>query len=379
MSASHPQNVLDAAVARGLPGVTAAIATRSGVVWKGAAGVADIKSGGRMHPDMLLGIGSITKTFVAVVILQLVEEGRLSLNDTAARILGDAVKGVANADEAAITHLLNHFGGVPSWEDDPVWIREGRGAALEVSHIWGKAQTLPYIKGHAPICTPGEKFSYSNTNYTLLGLIIEKITGRDVVSEVHCRILAPLGLQSIYLEGFEPVPEQQLPRRYHWATDTFRAVAGVNAAFPEVRSGMVDASASNLSVEWAAGGMVATAQDLALYGVALRDGRLLNPDSMALMTTWLPIGEGLYMGHNVFRKEYPGGLAAIGHDGGVLGFTASLYWIEGADAVVAAMTNVGSMHAGETLSGRPARDPAFIEAALRITGSTLSSGRSSEA
>ncbi len=84
---------------------------------------------------MLFGVGSITKTFAAVVILQLVEEGRLDLHATAASLLGVAVAGIPNADQATIAQLLNHTGGVPSWEDDPAWIHEGRGDRLDPGRI----------------------------------------------------------------------------------------------------------------------------------------------------------------------------------------------------------------------------------------------------
>lgn len=345
--ATDLQKLLEEGVAKGIPGVTAAVATSNGIVWTGTAGKANLETGEPVRPDMLFGIGSITKTFAAVVILQLIEEGRLHLDDTAAGILGKAVEDIPNADKATVSQLLNHTGGVPSWEDDPVWIREGRGADLDVSRIWGKADTLPYIKGHEPLFLPGVKFSYANTNYTLLGMIIEKVTGQDAVSEIHKRILTPLGLKDIHLEGFEPVPASQLPHRYHWATPDFIKIAGINKAFPEVRPGLIDASASNLSVEWTAGGMVATARDLALYGAALRDGELLMPNSMKFMLTWFPAGHGSQVGHNVFRRELDGGITVIGHDGDVLGFTGSLYWIEGADAVVAVMCNVGGMHSGK--------------------------------
>jgi D-alanyl-D-alanine carboxypeptidase len=362
------ETVLDAALAKGIPGISAAVATSRGVVWAGTAGVADVQSGEPLRADMLLGIGSITKTFVAVVILQMVEEGRLRLTDTAAAILGSVVKGVPNADQATVQQLLNHTGGVTSWEDDPVWIREGRGASLTVERVWGKEDPLAYVKGHAPLAAPGAKFAYSNTGYTLLGLILERVADADAVSEIRRRILDPLELQDIYLEGFEPVPLHRLPRRYHWATAEFHRAAGVHTSFPEVRPGLIDASSPNLSVEWTAGGMLATARDLVRYGVGLRNGRLLNPASMALMTSWLPVGNGIHIGHNLFRKEYPGGLAVIGHDGGVLGFSASLYWIEGADAVVAVLCNVGSMHSGE-VAGTPrliGKEPELIQAALRI-------------
>jgi D-serine dehydratase len=367
--AIHLQTLLDEGVSQGIPGVSAAVATRDGVVWAGTAGAADVQTGELVRADMLFGIGSITKTFIAVVILQLVEEGRVHLDDTVAGVLGDVVRGVANAEHATITQLLNHTSGVPSWEDDSAWIRDGRGISLEVERLWGKSDTLEYIKGLPPVETCGAKYAYSNTNYTLLGLIIERITGLDAVIEIDERILKPLGLQDIYLEGFEPVPQERLSHRYHGATADFQRDAGVNAAFTEVRPELIDASRSNLSVEWTAGGMVATARDLALYGAALRDGKLLAPQSMRLLTQWVPAGETIQVGHNVFREEHPGGFALIGHNGGVLGFSATLYWIESADAVVAALCNVGVMHSGAGPKGLNSvvKTREFLETVLQLT------------
>jgi D-alanyl-D-alanine carboxypeptidase len=364
------QSLLEEGVASGIPGIAAAVATGEGVVWSGVAGMADLEAGTSVRSDMLFGIGSITKTFVAVVVLQLAEEGRLDLTATAGSILGSAVDGIPNADEATVAQLLNHTGGIPSWEDDPAWIRDGRGATLDVGRRWGKAETLSYIVGHGPLAAPGEAYSYANTNFTLLGMIIEEVTGREAVDEIHRRILDPLGLQDIYLEGFEPVPAEQLPHRYHWATPAFRESAGVNAAFPEVGGALIDASTSNLSVEWTAGGMVASARDLALYVVALRDGVLLEPESMEFMLDWFPVREGVQVGHNVFRYEYPEDLVLIGHGGSVLGFTASIYWVEDADVAVAVVANVGTMHSGRVpaSAGTVARDQAFIRQAMMVAG-----------
>ena len=104
-----------------------------------------------MRPDMLFGVGSITKTFVAVVILQLAEEGRLDLSATAESVLASGVDGVPNAATATIAQLLNHTGGVPSWEDDPAWIRDGRVDRLDVDRMWDKTATLAYMLTHAPM------------------------------------------------------------------------------------------------------------------------------------------------------------------------------------------------------------------------------------
>lgn len=346
-SESELGGFLDELISKGIPGVSVAIATGDGVVWTGVDGLADLETRAPVQPDMLFGIGSITKVFVAVAVLQLVEEGRLDLDDTPANLLGDAVKGIPNSEKVTIAQLLNHTGGVPSWEDDFAWIRDGRGASLNVDHIWEKTATLPYIREHTPLAAPGRQFGYANTNFTLLGMILEKVTGKDAVDELRSRILSPLGLSDIYVEGFEPVPESRLPHRYHWATPEFKTTAGVNAAFPEVRPGLIDASRSNLSVEWIAGGMVATARDLVRFGVALRDGRLLAPQSMAFMTDWFPIAEGMQIGHNLYRFELSGDTAIITHSGGVLGFTAILYWVEDRDVAVAILYNVGSVHSGK--------------------------------
>jgi D-alanyl-D-alanine carboxypeptidase len=367
---SELQSMLDEAPSLGIPGISVAIATRHGLTWTGASGVANLQSAQPVTANMLFGIGSITKTFVAVVILQLVEEGRLDLQDTPVDVLNDAVTDIANVRQATIPQLLNHTGGVPSWEDDPNWIRDGRGARLDVDHPWGKTDALDYVRGHAPLAAPGEKYSYSNTNYTLLGMMIEKVTGVDAADEIRRRILHPLGLKDIYLEGFEPVPVHRLPHRYHRATPAFRRDAGVNAAFPEVRPELIDATRSNLSVEWAAGGMLATARDLALYGTALRDGKLLQSQSMQLMTRWYPTGkDAIQVGHNVFRWGYPEGLAHIGHNGDVLGFSAALYWLESADAVAAALCNVGTMHSGEIPIGLYSivKSREFLERVVRLT------------
>ena len=127
-AASQLQMLLDTAVSHGIPGVSAAIATRKGIVWTGIAGEADLQSGAPIRPDMLFGMGSITKTFAAVVILQLVQEGKLDLNATPASVLGSAVAGIPNADKANIAQLLNHTGGVPSWRMTRSGF--GRGAGL---------------------------------------------------------------------------------------------------------------------------------------------------------------------------------------------------------------------------------------------------------
>lgn len=348
---------LEETVAAGPPGVTAAIATSDGVIWSGAAGHADLQNLSPARGDHLFGIGSITKTFVTIVTLQLKEEGKLKLTDTPALILGAAVEGVPNAALADISQLLNHTSGIPSFEDDPKWIREGRGDGLDVDRIWGKTESLAYIVGddHAPLFTPGKKFSYSNTNFTLLGMMIEKVTGNDFIVELDSRIRKPLGIPSIYLEGFEPIPQGRLSRRYHYSTQAFKRDAGINEAFEQVTDKLFDASASNLSSEWTDGGMVATSSDLAKFAAAIRDGRLLNAESQQYLVDWRLAIDGdypMWVGHGLFRETRRPGIM-IGHSGSVLGYTGYMGWHEDADLIVVALTNAGTMHVGERVMSAP--------------------------
>lgn len=143
------QALLDAlaqGLKQGLSGISAAVATRQGVIWTDAVGYANLNTRDPANEAYLYGIGSVTKTFVATVIHQLVDEGRLSLEATAVDILGtEAVRGIPNADSALIRHLLNHTSGIPTWEFAPEWIRRGRGAEMNPARIWGKTETLAYI------------------------------------------------------------------------------------------------------------------------------------------------------------------------------------------------------------------------------------------
>lgn len=358
---------LQQAVDRGSPGMSAAIADRNGVRWTGVAGWADIGARRPLDEASLFGIGSITKVFVGVTVLQLVEEKRLKLSDTPQKILGRrATRGIANADTATVEQLLGHKSGIASWEDDPRWIRIGRGAGLDPAHRWGKAEPLDYIRGMPATSPAGTAFAYSNSGYTLLGLMIEKVTGRTAEAEIRRRILTPLGLADTYMEGFEPGQAARVPHRYQYLTDKFREDAGMAPSFKLVRPDLIDAGAAELSVEWTAGGMVSSPRDLVLFARALRDGRLLKPASVALMTQWSAGFTNMEVGHGLFRIR-AGETALIGHTGGVLGFTAILWWAESGDAIVAILSNGSGMHAGKTPPRAPnvGRDPSFVAMAMR--------------
>ncbi|QKX61054.1 uncharacterized protein TRUGW13939_08200 [Talaromyces rugulosus] len=341
--------ILEESIAAGVPGLSVEIASSRGH-WTLTAGVSDGLQA--IEPTHVFGIGSITKVFTAVVIFQLIEEGKLHLSDTVCRILGSEIyRDIDDAAEATVAQLLSHTAGIDSWEDDSLWIREGRGSKLDPTHIWDKVEPLGYIRRPKITAPSRGDWYYANTNYTLLGLMIEKITQSTAEAEIRRRILEPLAMEHTFLEGFEPPNQGKLAHRYQWATDTFRDTAGICPSFPGARDGrLIDCTKSNLSVEWVAGGMVSSASDLTKFAVALRDGRLLSSESLDIMTTWRPATDSSEMGHGIFRRRDHGTNAWLGHFGGVLGFTGALWWKEEGDCVISVLSNVGTMHAGKVPS-----------------------------
>jgi D-alanyl-D-alanine carboxypeptidase len=348
------QDALVQGITMGIPGISVAIGVGDDVVWTGTAGYSDVLGKEPVTVDDRFGVGSITKTFVARVILQLVEEGKLDLDKTPSDYLDLPIIGnIYNTESATLRHLLNHQSGIATWEFQEDWIPKGRGAEMELGHIWGKTETLEYCtKDLLPATNePGGGYSYSNTNYTILGLIIEAVTGHDAAAEIRRRILEPLGLENTFLESFEEVPGGYV-NHYHYATPDFVAAAGVHSEFKELRPYLVESTPGNLSPEWTAGGMISSAGDLVRWARAIRDGELLETAAMQEeVFTYYPPAEGTgrrsqYM-QGISRSEgFYGDLAAFGHSGGTLGFTAYMYWLEDTDIIVVMLANVGGMHSG---------------------------------
>jgi D-alanyl-D-alanine carboxypeptidase len=349
--AAQLHDALVAGVAMGFPGISAALGRKSGLLWAGAAGYDDIANKVLVDLNTRFGIGSITKTFVAAVVFQLVHEGKLELDHAVTHyVKTPVVQHVPNADKATLRQLLNHTSGIPTWEFQPEWMRRGRGSEIMPGHIWGKTETLDYVasgKVKADFA-PGMSYAYSNTNYTLLGLAVEAVTGNELTVEIRRRILEPLGMKNTFMESFEPIPGG-IAHHYHYATPAFVRDAGLHQYFSEVRPYVVETTFANLSPEWAAGGLVSTPSDLVCFAQALRDGSLLSPAMQKEMFTYVPSenGEGVeYMQGIARRPNAHDSMSLVGHAGGTLGFSSVMYWFEGIDLIVSAMINVGSMHSG---------------------------------
>ncbi|RPG30228.1 MAG: class A beta-lactamase-related serine hydrolase [Muricauda sp. TMED12] len=335
----------------GIPGISVAIGKGDSIYWSGTIGYADLKARTPIALDSKFGIGSITKTFVAVTALQLAKEGKLDLEKVPSDYLDTTMlPNIANLDQAPIRTLLNHQSGIPTFEFDQAWIRQGRGVSVRPEHLWGKAETLDYIDGQAALFAPGEAYEYSNTNYTLLGLIIEKITDNELHEEIRNRILKPLDLGKTFLESFEQVPGGYVAN-YHYATPEYLKVAGHSPYFPYANPYLIETSRSNLSTEWAAGGLVSTSHDLVKWAQALNTGDFLDKEIKEQYFTYHPPGgvanPNFQYAQGIYRIfPYYRGHAVLGHSGGVLGFSAMMFWIEDTDIIVVSLVNVGNMHSG---------------------------------
>ncbi len=335
----------------GFPGISVALGKKADLLWAGAAGYDDIANKAPVTLNTRFGIGSITKTFVAVVVFQLMHEGKLRLDYPVTHYVKEpVVQHIPNADKATLRQLLNHTSGIPTWEFQPEWIQRGRGNQLAPDHIWGKTETLDYIaNGQAKAeFAPGMSYAYSNTNYTLLGLAVEAVTGNELTLEIRRRILEPLGMKDTFMESFESIPGG-IAHRYHYATPTFVRDAGLHECFSEVRPYIIETTFANLSPEWAAGGMVSTPSDLVCFAQALRDGALLSSVMQKEMFTYVPSAnsEGLEYMQGIARLlNMHDSMSLVGHTGGTLGFSSVLYWFEEIDLIASVMINIGSMHSG---------------------------------
>lgn len=351
----------------GLPGISLVVSS------KHSDKEERLVEGNGITPQSVFGIGSITKTCVAVVALQLVREGKLDLDKGNASIYVEDIEQkrllerIPNAGTATLRQLLSHQSGVPSWEFHPQWIRDARGADMDPAVSWSSTKTLEYLAAEdydsATLSAPGECYSYSNTNYTILGLIVEAVTRHTIQFELRKRIWEPLGLQSAFLYSESSGNSVFPPHLYHFVTPEFSRDAGIPTAYFDPKPGhrhslMETTRATNLSCEWAAGGVCMTMADLSNLGRALQKGGVLHDEAM--FTYKAPrtdkigfdgLGEAGDASLQETGEEYCLGLCHsvgpdIWHHGGLtLSFSSRLLLL--ADGtVIACATNVGLMHSG---------------------------------
>jgi D-alanyl-D-alanine carboxypeptidase len=240
-----------------LPGAVG-VAVGPGLRWEGGAGVADLETGALMTPDHRFRVGSVMKLFTASLVLRLVGEGSLDLDDDA----GPMAEGVT------IRQLLNHTSGLPNFSDGDDLVSLFEPYRKDPAHRWalGPQDLLTLMNERPRLFPPGRGWFYSGSNYLILGLLVEETTGVRLRDELRRRILVPLRLDATDLPDAPTHAVDGLARGYLPPNNPL--LPGPNA---------VDATELDLPYNWAGGGIVSTARDVARFLQALLSGELHPP------------------------------------------------------------------------------------------------------
>jgi D-alanyl-D-alanine carboxypeptidase len=283
------------------------------------SGVAEVNSQAPVPRDSRFRIGSMTKPFVATVVLQLVGERRVSLDEPVERHLPGVIRGEAGPGRPiTVRQLLQHTSGLPDYLDylNPQEILKDPLAHHDTRDL------VDLALAHPPAFAPGTGWSYSNTNYLLAGMLIEKVTGRSWAEEIHRRIITPLDLRETSVPGDVPTIPGPHPRGY---------------VRPGPDAPLIDLTEFNPSVSGPSGGMISSGADFDRFLGALVDGELLRPAQLREMMRTRPTGasDGRAYGLGLESRPLPCGGLYWGHGGDIFGYeTVSGATVNGSQATV---------------------------------------------
>ncbi|MBT2506449.1 beta-lactamase family protein [Streptomyces sp. ISL-98] len=337
--------------------------------WRGAAGLADMDTKRRMRPDFEHRIGSITKTFTSVAVLQQVHKGRIELDAPIGRYLPELIPG-ERGRKVTVRMLLNHTSGIPDYilpafpgltEDPGKSLEENRFRRLD------HKQLVRLGLAAQPVAERG-KHAYSNTNYIIAGLLLQKVTGQNPETYITRNVIRKAGLRHTYF-----------PRSPY--------ISGPHAKMYESMYGYIDPARdfSVYDMSWAgtAGAMVSTTRDLNDFYRQLLGGKLLGPAELRAMKTTVPAyepepGQDVKMryGLGLYTLRMPSGGWYWGHDGGVFGAGTWALSTENGRRQVAIGYNLMKYERFDE-QNRPKPDPIGAALMQYVDGALSGSGKSS--
>lgn len=337
------QGVIDSQrLSLNIPGLSSAVIFGDGSRWSGVSGQAAVDPDSAVAPETPFVAGSITKTYVGSLILDLRDEGSLSIDDAISRWLPD----YPNAANITVRQLLSHTSGIFDY------FRHGSFGPQVYGHPnrqWTPQEILTTFS-HAPYFVPGTDYHYSNTNYVLLGLIAEAVGGAPLGDQLRSRYWNPLGLEDTFIQSAGP-PPANAAMGYLRKTGHLVDIGDASGYRP---------TRSAASVAWGVGDLVAAAGDIATWADALYGGDVLEPASLAEMLDWGAYpGSGDY-GLGVQTREY-NGHRMYGHTGSLRGFVAAVWHVPARDTTFVVMTNRGRTNAQVSVTNALI-DVAFAEA-----------------
>ncbi|MGV9306525.1 serine hydrolase domain-containing protein [Nonomuraea sp. NPDC003727] len=303
----------------GVPGVIVGLSAPGKGSYVRAFGVADKASGVAMSPGLYMRIGSETKTFTVTALLQLVDRGKLGLDDPIARY----VDGVPNGDRITLRHLAGMRSGLFNYTEDDAFVKA---FLADPERPFTPRQLLAYSFKHPVQFQPGETFAYCNTNTILLGLVVEKIGGRPLPEFVEKNVVAPAGLRHTVFPTGAAFPN---PHAHGYTRQT---------ASGEVE----DATDWNPSWGWAAGAMISDLPDLRTWARVVATGTLLTPKTQAERLAMGPTGiPGTGYGLGIFTVH-----GWVGHNGSLPGYESLTIYLPEARATLVALVNTDIRYEG---------------------------------
>lgn len=312
----------------GVPGCALAIHTDEGL-WTMAEGLACIESNTPMQACHLQYLQSISKTYMAVAVLKLYEQGKIDLDAPMARYLPEKYNGlIPHAETISVRMLLNHTSGIPEYNFAPAYVSY---LLQHPDHVFTADDYLGYVAGEPLDFEPGSRYSYRNTNYVLLALMVDAITG-DHARFISENIFAPLGLTQTFY-------------RHEKGYLTYPYI--VNTYWDRYSDGILEnvsqMQRTNVSTLIGDDGIVTTPADAVLFMTTLMDGRMIKAPTLEQMQSWVKDKEGkprygLGLGYHTIQDQ-----VAYGHSGGGIGAGCELHYFPEKDVCIFVAINIGTV------------------------------------
>lgn len=320
------------------PGAAVLISKDGKVIFRKGYGLADVEKKVPIQPDMIFRLGSITKQFTAAGILLLVEQGKISLDDEISKFLPEYP---TRGKKITIEHLLTHTSGIKSYT--------GMGGfRAKMQQDTTPIELVDFFKNEPMDFDPGTEWRYNNSGYVLLGVIIEKVSGKSYGQYVYDHIFKPLGMK----HSFYGTEEASVPNR----------ALGHSGDGKEVTY----SAPMSMTLPYAAGALLSNVDDLAIWNRAMASGKLLKPATWkrAFTPYVLSNGKPTTYGYGL-EIEQLHGEEVIQHGGGINGFVTMGYWLPKQNIFIAILTNSDSAEVGPsfvtrkvaaTLIGKPYKE-----------------------
>jgi D-alanyl-D-alanine carboxypeptidase len=300
----------------GVPAVSVYVDEGGSPLFRADVGLADVDSRRGVGSDSVYGIGSITKSFTAHAVLTLVVAGRLRLNDKVAALLPDYVGPAAGI---TVEQLLGHTSGIPNYVNEiPGLLPRLRRAEMQRTDVVATFAPLPLS------FVPGSRWSYSNSGYYLLGLIIERVSGKSYYDFLREEVLKPLGITHV------------------WSGDDREIVPGRVHGYNRGHEGLENATPWYYLVPFSAGSLLTTAEELARYRRAVFTSSAVPARVRELITTEVSLSDGERTGYllgGLTRSQF-GGLLKYAHSGEIWGYSASHAYYPERDTTIVVLTNL---------------------------------------